>query len=89
MGYIDLQIFWSKIVVEMVQCASAHFPTPARVEQDAAHIALKRLKDECDLHIQDINYDDFVFYKNLYDHQIIGYAILLHHIVIFRVNIIF
>lgn len=76
MGYIDLQIPQSKTVVETVQCAIAQFPTSARAEQDAARIALKRLKDECDLHIKDINYDDSAFYKNLYDHQITGYAIL-------------
>nr|CAD1818707.1 unnamed protein product [Ananas comosus var. bracteatus] len=34
------------------------------------------VRDECDLKLKDINYDDSLFYKNLYDHQTTNYVIL-------------
>nr|CAD1823057.1 unnamed protein product [Ananas comosus var. bracteatus] len=75
-GYMDLQIPQSEIVVETVRCSSSQFPTSAGAEQDTARLALKRLKDECDLQIKDINYDDSLLYKNLYKHQTIDYAVV-------------
>nr|CAD1844336.1 unnamed protein product [Ananas comosus var. bracteatus] len=73
---IDLQIPRSETVVETVRCESAHFPTYAAAEQDTARRALKRLEDECDLQVKDINYEDSVIYKNMYDHQTTDYAVL-------------
>lgn len=65
---MDLQIPRNETVVETVRCESAPFPTYAAAEQDAARRALRRLKDECNLQVKDVNYEDSVIYKNLYDH---------------------
>nr|CAD1834637.1 unnamed protein product [Ananas comosus var. bracteatus] len=75
-GYVDLQIPRSETVVQTVRCSSSQFPTATGAEQDAARLAMKRLKEECDLQFKDINYDDSLLYKNLYDHQTTNCAVL-------------
>nr|CAD1834940.1 unnamed protein product [Ananas comosus var. bracteatus] len=66
----------SEIVVQTVRCSSSQFPTSAGASRMLQRLALRRIRDECDLKLKDINYDDSLFYKNLYDHQTTNYAIL-------------
>ncbi|XP_020113686.1 uncharacterized protein LOC109727892 isoform X1 [Ananas comosus] len=73
---MDLQIPRTETVTETVRCESTPFPTYAAAEQDVVRRALRRLKDECDLQVQDVNYEDSVVYKSLYDHQLTDYALL-------------
>ncbi|XP_020113691.1 uncharacterized protein LOC109727892 isoform X3 [Ananas comosus] len=62
---MDLQIPRTETVTETVRCESTPFPTYAAAEQDVVRRALRRLKDECDLQVQDVNYEDSVVYKSL------------------------
>lgn len=73
---MDLQILWSETVVQTVRCSGSQFPTSIGAQQDVARLALKRIKEECDLHIKDANYDDSVLYKTLYEHKFTDYIVV-------------
>nr|CAD1827489.1 unnamed protein product [Ananas comosus var. bracteatus] len=46
-------------------------------KDDSARVAIQRMKAELDLHIKDINYDDCVMYKSMYDNVTVQYSDLL------------
>nr|CAD1823482.1 unnamed protein product [Ananas comosus var. bracteatus] len=62
-GYVDLQISRRETVVQTVRCSSSQFPVATDAEQETARLAMKRLKEECDLRFKDINCDDSLLYK--------------------------
>nr|CAD1826018.1 unnamed protein product [Ananas comosus var. bracteatus] len=52
--------------------------TSAASEQDAAYLVIKRMVEEFDLQVRDVN-DDSIFYKNLYNHLATEHAVLFAH----------
>ncbi len=75
-GCVDVQIGCEGSVAEVVRCWGGPFPVASAAEQDAACVAIKRLKEDLDLHIKDANYDDQFYYKSMYDHLSNQYATL-------------
>lgn len=75
-AYIDLPIPRDESIVEMVRCWGAQSSTSAAVEHDDARVAIKRMVQEYDLQVKDVNYDDNIFYKNLYNHTTTKFAVL-------------
>lgn len=57
-------------------CVYCVLPTLLLSKIHTALLALKRLKDECDSQLKEINYEDSIIFKNLYDHQTTDYDVL-------------
>nr|CAD1829959.1 unnamed protein product [Ananas comosus var. bracteatus] len=57
----------------------AQSSTSAAAEHDVARVAIKRMVGEYDMQVKDVNYDDSIFYKNLYNHLTTKFAILFAH----------
>lgn len=75
-GSMDLQLPLNVTAPETVRCDGVPFPTRGAAEQDVARRALKKLHEECDVQVKDVNYEDSVIYKNLYEHQLAEYTLL-------------
>nr|CAD1831658.1 unnamed protein product [Ananas comosus var. bracteatus] len=67
LAYIDLPIARSGIVIKIVRNWGAPSPDFKVAKEDAAHVAIQRMKGKLDLQIKNTNYDDFILYKSLYD----------------------
>ncbi len=68
LAYMDIHVPRGESVVEAVRCWSTQSATSISAEQGVARSTIKRLVEEFDLQVKDVNYDDSLFYKNLYDH---------------------
>nr|CAD1840673.1 unnamed protein product [Ananas comosus var. bracteatus] len=57
------------IVVLLPTTAKYGLPDGRKVyaKDDSARVAIQRMKCELDLHMKDINYDDCIMYKSMYD----------------------
>nr|CAD1820629.1 unnamed protein product [Ananas comosus var. bracteatus] len=76
LAYIDLPIERNESIIEIVRCWGLQSSTSAEAEHDAARVATKRMVEELDLQVRDVNFDDSIFYKNLYNHLATKYAML-------------
>ncbi len=65
---VELHIPYENVGSEVVRCWGSPSPVAGSAEQDAAYVAIKRLKEDLDLHVKDANYEDRFYYKNMYDH---------------------
>lgn len=75
-AYVDLHIPSDGPVVEVAHCWGSASAISSIAEQGAAHVAIRRLKDELDLQIKDANYEEQSCYKNMYDQLTNQYAVL-------------
>lgn len=50
-------------------------------EQDVARLVIKRLVEELDLQVKDVNYNNHLFYKGLYDHLTTEHAMVIASII--------
>ncbi len=66
-AYIDIHIGRNDSIVELIRCWSGPSSTAVTAEEDASRNAVKRLVQEMDLHVRDVNYDDVLFYKSMND----------------------
>nr|CAD1837495.1 unnamed protein product [Ananas comosus var. bracteatus] len=66
-AYIDLPIARNGAIVEIARCWGGASSDFLMAKDDSAHVAIQRMKAELDLHIKDINYDDCIMYKSMYD----------------------
>nr|CAD1836485.1 unnamed protein product [Ananas comosus var. bracteatus] len=64
-----------KLGVETPKCVVTIAAEVAK--EDAARVAIQRMKDELGLQIKDTNYDDFILYKSLYDNVTVQNSDLL------------
>nr|CAD1842429.1 unnamed protein product [Ananas comosus var. bracteatus] len=70
-AYIDLPIARNGAIVEIARCWGAASPYFLLAKDDSACVAIHRMKSELDLHIKDINYDDCIMYKSMYDNVMV------------------
>nr|CAD1835561.1 unnamed protein product [Ananas comosus var. bracteatus] len=73
---LQLEIPCSEFVAEIIRRWGAQSLMSLGAEQDTTHITIKRLTNEYDLHIKNVNYDNSIFYKSLHDHLTMEYAVL-------------
>nr|CAD1837255.1 unnamed protein product [Ananas comosus var. bracteatus] len=76
-AYIDLPIARNRAIVEIARCWGAASPHFLLAKDDSARVAIQRMKAELDLHIKDINYDDCIMYKSMYDNVTVQFNDLL------------
>nr|CAD1827903.1 unnamed protein product [Ananas comosus var. bracteatus] len=76
-AYIDLPIARSGAIIEIACCWGAASPDILLAKDDSARVAIQRMKAELDLHIKDINYDDCIMYKSMYDNVTVQFSDLL------------
>nr|CAD1842689.1 unnamed protein product [Ananas comosus var. bracteatus] len=70
-AYIDLPIARNGAIVEIARCWGAASLDFLLAKDDSARVAIHRMKSELDLHIKDINYDDCIMYKSMYDNVMV------------------
>nr|CAD1824806.1 unnamed protein product [Ananas comosus var. bracteatus] len=75
-AYVDLHIPSDGPIVEVAHCWGSALAISGIAEQDAARVAIRRLKDELNLQIKDANYEEQSCYKNMYDQLTNQYAVL-------------
>ncbi|XP_020081992.1 uncharacterized protein LOC109705653 isoform X3 [Ananas comosus] len=66
-AYVDLTIVRGGSVIEVARNWGSPSTDSMIAWEDAARVAIQRMKKELGLQIKDANYDDFILYKNLYD----------------------
>ncbi len=66
-AYIDIHVSRSNSIVEIMRCWSVPAGTSDAAEEDASRNAVRRLVQELDLNVRDVNYDDALFYKSMND----------------------
>nr|CAD1832700.1 unnamed protein product [Ananas comosus var. bracteatus] len=71
-----VQLSFSRLLEEICQRLGFRVPDCVATE-DSARVAIQRMKSELDLHIKDINYDDCIMYKSMYDNVMIRSTNLL------------
>nr|CAD1823616.1 unnamed protein product [Ananas comosus var. bracteatus] len=67
LAYVDLTIVRGGSVIEVARNWGSLSTDYMAAWEDAARVAIQRMKEELGLQIKDANYDDFILYKNLYD----------------------
>ncbi len=78
LAYIELEIAHVGSVVEVVCCWDG--PSPdihQKAKEDAARFTIEKMKSKFDLQIKDVNYDDYILYKNMHNDVTIQYTDLL------------
>nr|CAD1818676.1 unnamed protein product [Ananas comosus var. bracteatus] len=76
LAYIDLPVPRNESIVEIVRCSGTQSSTSAASQQDAARLTTKRIVEEFDLQLKDINYDESIFHQNLYNELSTNHAVL-------------
>ncbi|XP_020114668.1 uncharacterized protein LOC109728617 isoform X1 [Ananas comosus] len=76
LAYIDLPVPRNESIVEIVRCWGTQSSTSAASQQDAARLTIKRIVEEFDLQLKDINYDESIFHQNLYNELSTNHAVL-------------
>ncbi len=64
-------------IVESIRCWGGPSPDIQEVKEEAAISTIGRMKCEFGLKVKDVNYDDYMLYRNMYDHVTAQYATLL------------
>ncbi len=77
LAYIDLQVPRDCPMIETVRCWGGPSPDVSLAKEDAAREVVQKIKSEFELHIRDANYEEYIFYKNLYDHVAAQHSDLL------------
>nr|CAD1825836.1 unnamed protein product [Ananas comosus var. bracteatus]CAD1829836.1 unnamed protein product [Ananas comosus var. bracteatus] len=65
-SFVDVEVPRGSRFMEIITCWGWFFPDSEQSEEDAARIAIKRLRDELGFEVKDINYDEKISYKELY-----------------------
>ncbi len=78
-AYIDIHITRNDSIVELIRCWSGPSSTAGAAEEEASHNTVKRLTQELDLHVRDVNYDDALFYKSMNDQLTLNLSNLANH----------
>lgn len=74
--YVDLRFPLDGPIVEVARCWGSASTIASVAKQDAARVAMQRLKDKLDLQIKDGNYDERLYYKNMYNHLTYQHVVL-------------
>lgn len=61
LAYIDLPIPQNESIVKIVRCWGSKSSTSNVAKHDAVHLAIKRMVEEFDLQVKDVNYDESIF----------------------------
>ncbi len=77
LAYIDVEIAHVGSVVQTVRCWGGPSPDMREAREEAAGYAIRKMKCEFGLEIKDVNYEDYILYRNMYDHGVVQYADLL------------
>ncbi len=66
-AYIEFEVVRFGSIVETLRCWGGPSPDMQEAKEEAAGSTVRRMKDEFGLEIKDVNYDDFILYRNMYD----------------------
>ncbi len=74
--YVDVEYFDENAELQSVTCLGGPCVSADQAEEDAAHRALKKLRDVFSFEVEDFNFEDKKYFDNLYTCVSTDYSVL-------------